>query len=311
MTRAVSGSPGRRTLQVDGWEIVVKGRWLRTAFLFDEDWYDRPIMADPGAFARRLRASGVEADLFTFAQKIPDWKPRYPYRFDWDNVAAIPITTYQDWWQRLTTDRRKDVKRAEKQGIVVRRVVLDDELVKGIVEINNDVPFRQGKRFKHYGKDFETVKREYATFPDRSEFLAAYFNDELVAILKMVVVGELACFLEILSKTKHHDKRPINALISKAVEVAVEEKRSYLTYGRLQYGNKSRSSFADFKQRNGFERIRFPRYYIPLTLKGRIALRLRLQRGLLGLLPGPLVTAMVRARASLTKRIAGKGPDAE
>ena len=55
MTRAVSGSPGRRALQVDGWEIVVKGRWLKTAFLFDEDWYDRPIMADPGAFATEMR----------------------------------------------------------------------------------------------------------------------------------------------------------------------------------------------------------------------------------------------------------------
>ncbi|NLH77926.1 MAG: hypothetical protein GX465_12900 [Acidobacteria bacterium] len=306
MKRALNRAADRRFGQIDGWDIVVRGRALRTASVFDEDWYDRPIMADPAAFAGRIRAGGLRADLFTFAQKIPSWKPRYPYPFDWDNVAAIPITTYQDWWQRLTTDRRKDVKRAEKQGIVVQRVSLDDALVRGIVELNNDIPFRQGKRFKHYGKDFGTVKREYATFPDRSEFLAAYFEQELVAILKMVYVGEIACFLEILSKTKHHDKRPINALISKAVEVAVEKKMSYLTYGRFQYGNKTRSSFTDFKQRNGFVRIRFPRYYIPLTFKGRVAIRLRLQRGLLGILPGPLVTAMVRVRSAVTGRMADR-----
>ncbi|MCX6827604.1 MAG: hypothetical protein NTV06_10140, partial [candidate division Zixibacteria bacterium] len=236
---------------------------------------------------------------------------RYSYRFEWDNVAAIPITSYQDWWRRLTSDRRKDVKRAEKQGIVVKRVGLDDELINGIVEINNDVPFRQGKRFRHYGKDFETVKREYATFPERSEFLAAYFNDKLVAILKMVYVGELACFLEILSKTKYHDKRPVNALISKAVEIAAENKNTYLTYGRYQYGNKRSSSFSDFKQRNGFERIAFPRYYIPLTIKGRVAIRFRLQRGLLGVLPGPLVTAMVHLRSHFYKKIAKKNVSAE
>ena len=300
------GKADDRTAQIDGWAIVVRGRWLRTASIFDEDWQDRPITVDPADFAGKIKASGLDADIFTLAQRIPDWKPRYRNRFEWDNAAAIPITTYEDWWRRLSSDRRKDVKRAEKQGIVVKRVGLDDELVQGIVEINNDVPFRQGKRFKHYGKDFETVKREYATFPDRSEFLAATFNDDLAAILKIVYVGELACFLEILSKTKYNDKRPINALIAKAVEIAVEKKKSYLTYGRYQYGNKTHSSFADFKQRNGFERIMFPRYYVPLTLKGRVAIRLRLQRGLLWTLPGPLVTAVVRLRSVFTDRILRK-----
>lgn len=310
MTKPDQRTDKRRVIQIDGWDIAVKGKWLKTAVIVDEDWYDRPIMADPAGFAEKIGRSGIKADIFTFAQKIPDCKPRYGFKFEWDNVAAIPITGYQDWWQRLTTDRRKDVKRAEKQGIVVKRVGLDDELVKGIVEINNDVPFRQGKRFKHYGKDFETTQREYATFPDRSEFVAATFNDELVAILKMVYVGELACFLEILSKTKYNDKRPVNALVSKAVEIAVETKKTYLTYGRFQYGNKKRSSFADFKQRNGFERIVFPRYYIPLTVKGRAAVRFRLTRGLLGLLPGPLVTAVLDVRARVNKKLAEKNASA-
>lgn len=311
MKRTPSKANRRRVVQIDGWDILVIGRWLKMASVFDEDWHDRSIMANPAVFAEKIKKNGLRADIFTFAQRIPDCKPRYSYRFEWDNVAAIPITSYQDWWRRLTSDRRKDVKRAEKQGIVVKRVGLDDELINGIVEINNDVPFRQGKRFRHYGKDFETVKREYETFPERSEFLAAYFNDELVAILKMVYVGELACFLEILSKTKYHDKRPVNALISKAVEIAAEKKITYLTYGRYQYGNKRSSSFADFKQRNGFERIVFPRYYIPLTIKGRVAIRFRLQRGLLGILPGPLVTALVHLRSYFYMKLAKKNMSAE
>jgi hypothetical protein len=306
MTPSQGTAAEKKAARIDGWDLAVSGRWLRTAVLVDEDWHDRPLMADPAGFAAKIRPGGLAADVFTFAQKIPDCRPRYRFPFEWDNVAAIPITTYQDWWGRLTTDRRKDVKRAEKQGLVVKRVVLDDDLVKGIVEINNDAPFRQGKRFKHYGKDFETVKREYATFPERSEFIAAYFESDLAAILKMVYVGDLACFLEILSKTKYNDKRPINALVSKAVEIAVEKNKAYLTYGRFQYGNKGRSSFADFKQRNGFERIVFPRYYIPLTAKGRIAVRLKWQRGLLGILPGPLVDAVLAVRSRINKRIAEK-----
>jgi hypothetical protein len=306
MRRSERAAAEKRTARIDGWDIAVKGGWLKIAVIVDEDWHDRPLMDDPAAFAKKIRPSGLAADLFTFTQKIPDCRPRYRFPFEWDNIAAIPITSYEDWWERLTTDRRKDVKRAEKQGLVVKRVVLDDDLVKGIVEINNDVPFRQGKRFKHYGKDFETVKREYATFPDRSEFIAAYFETDLAAILKMVYVGELACFLEILSKTEYNDKRPINALLSRAVEIAVEKGKSYLTYGRFQYGNKSRSSFAEFKQRNGFERIVFPRYYVPLTAKGRLAARLGWHRGLVGILPGPLVDAVLAVRGRINKRIAEK-----
>ena len=90
----------------------------------------------------------------------------------------------------------------------------------------------------------------------------------------------------------------------------MERKKTYLTYGRYQYGNKRRSSFADFKQRNGFERIVFPRYYIPLTVKGRAALRCRLQRGLLGILPGPLVSVMVRLRSRFYRMVAGKAASA-
>jgi len=287
----------KKAIRVDGRDIAVTGRWLRTAAILDEDWLEGPVIDDPETLLAGIRKNGLNADIFTFAQKIPDCRPRYRYKMEWDNVAAIPITTYQDWWEHLASDRRKDIKRAEKQGILVRTVDFDDELVKGIVEINNDIPFRQGKRFKHFGKDFETVKKEYATFPERSEFVAAYHNDELVAILKMVYVGELARFLEILSKTKYNDKRPVNALISKAVRIAEEKKKSYITYGRYYYGNKRRSSFTDFKQRNGFERILFPRYYIPLTAKGAIAIQFRLELGLLAIIPGPMVSLVLSLRS--------------
>jgi hypothetical protein len=287
------------TIRVDSLEMVVTGRWLRTAAVHDENWHEGLVIDNPERFIIKLKESKLKADIFTFAQKIPDCKPRYNYKIEWDDMAAIPITTYQDWWESLASDRRKDIKRAEKQGILVKTVEFNDELVKGIVEINNDIPLRQGKRFKHYGKDFDTVKREYATFPDRSEFIAAYFNDELAAILKIVYVGELACFLEILSKTKYNDKRPVNALISKAVEVAVENKKSYLTYGRFYYGNKKQSLFTDFKHRNGFERIIFPRYYVPLTAKGRVAIQFKLQLGLLGILPGFLISGFLNLRSYL------------
>lgn len=287
---------------IDGLPVRVSKKWIKVAAIYDEDWLPGQVVNNPESFISQLRKSRLEADIFTFAQKIPDTKPKYRYPMEWDNVAAIPITTYADWWKQVSTDMRKDVKRAEKRGIVVKEVEFSDEIVRGVVEINNETPIRQGRPFVHYGKSFEVVNKEYSTYLDTCEFLAAYYEGELVGIIKMVYVGDLACIMEILSKTAHHDKRPVNALISKAVEVCEKKGKSYLTYGPFFYGNKKKSSFVDFKRRNGFLRIIFPRYYIPLTLKGKIAIKLKLQRGWIGILPGFLISFLVDLRSKMYRR---------
>ena len=287
---------------IDDKLIMVAGKWIKMAAVHDEIWLEGQIIDNPELFISKLKESDLKADIFTFAQKIPDCKPKYKFNMEWDNVAAIPITTYQDWWKNVSSDMRKDVKRAEKRGVIIKEVEFNDEIVQGVLEINNETPIRQGRHFVHFGKDFETVKKEYSTYLGRSEFIGAYYKEELVGIIKMVYVGELACFMEILSKTKHHDKRPTNALIAKAVEICEKKRKSYLTYGQYYYGNKKKSSFVDFKHRNGFERIIFPRYYVPLTIKGRIAIKLHLQLGLIGILPGYLISFFVNLRSKIYQR---------
>jgi hypothetical protein len=289
--------------RIDGRVVLARGRWIKTAEIHDEFWLEGPAVGDPGPFLAELKRSGLGADLFTFAERIPQTRPGHPYHVEWDNVAAIPIISYQDWWAGLSTDMRKDIKRAAQREVVTRAVALDEELVRGIVDIHDESPLRQGSVFRHYGKDFDTVKREYGTFPERSEFIGAYLKDELIGLIKMVYVGELACMMQILSKARHFDKRPTNALIAKAVEICEAKGKSYLTYGKYYYGNKVKSSLVDFKHRNGFVRILFPRYYVPLTAKGRAFIRLRLYRGPLGLLPGGLISLLVGLRSFVNRRI--------
>ena len=43
---------------------------------------------------------------------------------------------------------------------------------------------------------------------------------------------------------------------------------SYLVYSNFAYGKKQRDSLSDFKERNAFQRIDVPRYYVPLTPLG-------------------------------------------
>ena len=240
---------------------------------------------DPESFISQLKASGLNADIFTFAQKLPDTAPKYSYHMEWDNLAVIPITTFSEWWdKRVESSVRRAVRKATKSGIVIKVSELDDEFVKGIVGINNETPTRQGRAFWHFQKSFDEVKQENSTYPGRNAFLGAYYEDQLIGFIRLIYADKVASTVQLFSMIKHYDKRPANALIAKAVELCEQQGMSYLMYCNYVY-NDPDSSLTEFKRRNGFEQVLVPRYYVPLTLKGKIALRLGLHRGVKSLIP--------------------------
>lgn len=284
---------------IDDRTVVATGRWIKLAAIHDEYWLEGEL-EDPESYIRSLkehRSKGFRADIFTFGQKLPDTEPRYPYRMEWDNVAAIRLGSFEEWWKRLPSETRRNVKTSTKRGVVTRIQELDENLVRGIVEINNESPIRQGRRFWHYGKDFDAVRKDYASFAVRSAYIGAYFQDELIAFMKIVFVGKVAAIMQNMSMIGHHNKKASNALIAKAVELCDQRNFSYLTYFQYRYGNKRESPLTEFKRRNGFEQILLPRYYIPLTLGGSTALKLNLHRQLVEVLPEPVLTQLRRVRS--------------
>jgi len=290
--------------EICGRTVVVTGKWIRTAQVKDEEVVEGIPVEDPESFITKLKESELKADVLTFAQRPPEITPKYDYRFEWDNWAAVPTTSFKDWWEnRLPQESRKNVRRAAKRGVVARVVPFDDELVRGIQGIYNETPVRQGKRFWHFGKDIETLRRELATYLDRSEFIGAYWNEELIGFLKMIYVGRVATLFHIISMNEHHDKRPMNALIANAVEFCEQKGISHFIYGQFAYGNKHQSSLLEFKRRNGFEQINFPRYYVPLTVKGRLFVLLKLYKGIGGLIPEPILQTVLSSRAWCSKML--------
>ena len=284
--------------EICGRTVVVTGKWIRTAQIKDEEVVEGVPVEDPESFITKLEESELQADLFTFAQRPPEITLKYDYRFKWVNWAAVPTTCFKDWWEnRLPQESRKNVRRAAKRGVVVRVVPFNDDLVKGIHRIYNETPIRQGKRFWHFGKDLDTLRGELATYLDRSEFIGAYWNEELIGFLKMVYVNRVATLFHIISMNEHYDKRPMNALIAKAVDFCEQKGISHFIYGQFVYGNKHQSSLLEFKRRNGFEQINFPRYYVPLTVKGRLFVRLKLYKGVGGLVPEPILQTALSCRA--------------
>jgi hypothetical protein len=88
---------------------------------------------------------------------------------------------------------------------------------------------------------------------------------------------------------KHWDKSVNNALLAKAVEVCASKGQRWLMYGRI--GN--HPSLDKFKENNGFTKFPITRYYVPITGKGRLAIKLGLHRELKDSLPQSIKSGLI------------------
>ena len=155
-----------------------------------------------------------------------------------------------------------------------------DKFAEGIWKIYNETPIRQERAFPHYGESLETVAGNmYAA--KKSTFIGAFIGDELVGFIQLLYGDNIAILSNILTMQKHWDKSVNNAMLAKAVEVCASNGNRWLMYGRI--GN--HPSLDKFKENNGFVKYPVTRYYIPITSKGRVAIRLGLHQELKDALP--------------------------
>lgn len=278
--------------------VIAAGKWPKVASIQDEFCIEEEIAPNPKSFIAELKRWDVKPDLFTFPQKVNDLTPRFDFHLEWEHLAVIPITTYKDWLRNdIRRDGRVNLNRAKREGVVVRAVPFDDEFVQGIKELYDETPIRQGRRFWHHGKSFEDIKKIHGTYRERAEYIGAYFEDELIGFVKMVYVGNISRTMNVIGKAKYFRKRPTNALIAKAIEICAEKGVAYLVYGQYRFPGKKESSLADFKRRNGFREFKVPRYYVPLTTKGKLALVLGLHREWNALIPWPVTKFLLYLRS--------------
>ncbi|HUK26198.1 MAG TPA: hypothetical protein VLV49_16570 [Terriglobales bacterium] len=292
----------RSLIKVGGTEFRIEGGLVRMGRL-EADSYQ--FLEDPPAMLAALRQCGSRIDLFHFMQKLPDTEPKYSYPMEWDNLAALPVSTFEQWWTKtLGFKARNKAKQAEKRGVSIREAAFNDELVQGIWEVYNESPVRQGGPNTHYGKDVQTVYREEATFLDSSIFIGAYFEGKLIGFIKMVQneTRTQAGLMNVVSMVKHRDKAPTNALVAHAVRICAERKIPYLVYSRFAYGKKKTSSLTEFKERNGFQQVNLPRYYVPFTPLGWAAFHLGLHHRLAEYIPESLASRLRGLRSAWYNR---------
>jgi hypothetical protein len=265
-------------MKVCGKDVRIQGRLVRIARLEGEKY---TFPDNPEEFLLQLRNCGATVDVFTFLQRLPQTHSCYPYRHEMDNLAVLPITTFDNWWNnQIKSYPRNRARQAGKRGVVMREVPYGDELLRGICAIYNETPVRQGKRFPHYGMTLDRARKYAGTFLDRSVYIGAFVGQEMIGFVKLTMDDSRtqADLVHILSMAKHKEKAPTNALIAESVKTCAQRNVSYLVYENFSYGNKMGDSLSHFKEVNGFQRVDIPRYYVPLTSIGRLTLRLGLHR---------------------------------
>jgi hypothetical protein len=224
-----------------------------------------------------------DIDIFTFLHRrwcclIPNLPTNW-IRED-DNVALMEIKSYDTWWKDIGKKTRNMVRRSEKSGLKVSVVQPNDKLADGIWKIFNETPIRQERAFSHYGESLELVKVNMYSARNNS-FIGAYLDGELTGFIQILYGDSIAIISNILSLQVHWDKSVNNALLAKAVEVCALKGERWLMYGRI--GN--HPSLDRFKENNGFKKFPIARYYIPISGKGKLAVRLGIHRELKDSLP--------------------------
>jgi hypothetical protein len=293
---------GRRFIQVCGKDVEIQGRIVRIARLDGEQFVS---LDDPAAAINSLRKAGTRIDLFTFLHRLAETFPKYNYLVESDNLAVLPVSTFDHWWTKQVDSKlRNMVRKAEKKGVELREVPFDDTLLGAIREIYNECPIRQGRPFPHYGMSLESAREYAGTFLDRSTFIGAFIGDSMIGFVKLVTDEPRmhAHLLHILSMLKHRDKAPTNALIAHAVQYCADRDIRYLVYDHFDYGTKSGDSLSEFKEANGFRRVDLPRYYAPLTLFGWVAFHLGLHRRLIDHLPEAVAAKLRELRSAWYSR---------
>ncbi len=276
-------------INIEEKRIVKVGRFYKTAMPKDQ-WFED--IEDPESLIKKIKKSRMKADIFMFWQKLPETAPKFNYFHELFSLATLVVEDYDHWWNnQINSKTRNMVRKAEKNKVTAQLVDFDDDFIMGVTEIFNETPVRQGYNFAHYGKTFDAIKSELSKDLEKKIFVGAYHEKRLIGFSILYNAGTFAVTNHFLCKIADRNKATANGLMAKIIEECINKGIPNVVYGVWH-----ERSLGDFARRNGFKKIDLPKYYVPLTLKGRIVLKLGLHKGIVQLLPKRLKLFLVKLR---------------
>jgi hypothetical protein len=270
-------------------EVTVGGRLFRFGKLRHE-WCD--FIEEPVAWVEEVRKDRAFADVFTLVRDIFDEGHALAFHHEPVSLAVLTVESYSKWWDAIGFKARNKARKAQKSGVELRMVELNEEFAAGVQSIYNETPVKQGRKFYHYGKTVQEIREELRSFLDRSILVGAYHGTELIGFMKLFQGKDVLRTIHIIASIKHRGKCAMDALIANAVEICEREKVRH-----LQYGSWTDGGVGAFREKYLFRRIDVPRYFVPLTLRGKMALGLKLHRPFRDRVPKGLLGPLLNLRA--------------
>lgn len=285
------------------WQAPAIGkRWFYSAAQYDiplEHIYD---ITPSRELLLSLTLKG--ADLFTFIQRSflgTALEKRYNFFSDFEPIGLLRINSYSEWWKLATHSARRYVKKGFQKGLKIEVVEIDDEFIRSALRIYNETPVRQGRKYTGFGLSKADLRIKFSNM-ENSEILGAYFEKELIGLLWISYGDKVAAFRSFLSLLKCRDKYPNNALLAESVQRCCAKGYHFLTYGNMGY----LPSLDFFKSSHGFRIFPVPRYYVPLSTKGQLAIKLKVYRTIEHSLPRRLIPALLPLYAVVSRRISSR-----
>jgi hypothetical protein len=243
--------------------------------------------------SRELLDSLVQrnVDLFTFVQRSflsHQRKRRYEFFSDSEPIGLLKIPSFDEWWRSIDYNARRCIRKSTKLGVRVKPADIDEEFIAGAQRIYNETPIRQGRRYSGYGLSIDDLNEKFTSM-ENSEVLGAYFRDELIGLLWVSYGYEVAAYRSFLSFIKQRDKYPNNALLAESVRRCCQKGYHFLTYGNMGY----LPGLDFFKANHGFRQFFIPRYYVPLSTRGELAIKLKVYKRIEESLPPKLERALL------------------
>ena len=256
-------------------------------------------------FLDKLANRGI--DVFTFVER--KWCcPLNDQPKGWTktkkDIGILKVPPYDNWLQTAGKKTRNMIRKAEKSGIKTEVTELNEQIVKGIWNIYNETPIRQGRAFTHYGLTLQEVDGN-SHAAKNCTWIASYLEEEVVGFIQLMHGDNIAVIAQILSLQKYWDRAINNALVAKTVEFCASKQVPWIIYGGM--GN--HPSLDKFKESNCFSKMTLTRYYVPLTFKGKITTGLGLYKNKKDLVPNslkgiiiPVYSWVSRTKAKLQKK---------
>jgi hypothetical protein len=190
-----------------------------------------------------------------------------------ETIGLLHTESYDAWLKSLPARERTAVRKTARIGLTTHVVDVDEGFIEAAHKIYNETPVRQGRKYSGFGITIDDVRKKFANL-QTSKVIGAYLDNKLIGLIWVEFGDRVAAMMSFLSLISYRNKNPNNALIAAAVKLCDEKGYRYLTYGNMGYN----PGLDFFKKNNGFRRVAVSRYFVPLTFKGQLAIKMNLCR---------------------------------